>query len=383
MSESPVERVRRAILRSSHRVGGVDAFRTAVDAVLRPVVGWDAAAWSTTDPATVLFTSCVLIGLPEDHAAEQQLFDLEFRTDDYAKFAGLARARVPAASLHAATGGDPARSRRWRELLGPLGVTDELRAAFPDRGDCWGTLVAYRFGGPPFTAADVDLVAAVAPTIADGLRRGLLNDAVAALPELPEAAEAPGVLIADAAGAVVETTPQARHWLGRIADPGTVPSAVRAVAAAARAAASGTGTAPAQARLPCRDGGWLLLHGSATTPAAPDAEPSRVAIVVEPARQAHLADVMVRAYGLTPRERELTELVLQGLSTQRIAERLHITPYTVQDHLKSILGKADVASRRDLVAELFGRHYAPATRGGALPSPYGWYAPGPASGPPA
>ncbi|MDI2125687.1 helix-turn-helix transcriptional regulator [Yinghuangia seranimata] len=376
MSESSIERARRAILRASHRATGLAEFRAAVDAVLRPAVGWDVAAWSTTDPATLLFTSCVLIGMPEDHALEQQLFDLEFRTDDVNHMRDLARARTPAASLHAATGGDLAASARWRELLSGLGVTDELRAAFRDREDCWGTVVAYRFGGAPFTPSDVELLAALAPTIADGLRRCMLRDAVAAPPPAVPASEAPGVLIADAQGAVVETTAQAAYWLAQITDPGTVPSSVRSVAAAARAAAAGHGDLPAQARLPRRDGGWLLLHGSTTTPLTGDAAPDRVAIVVEPARQAHLADVMVRAYALTPREREITGLVLRGLSTAQIAELLHITPYTVQDHLKSILAKADVSSRRDLVAELFGRHYAPETRAGALPSPYGWYAPG-------
>ncbi|MCF2525724.1 helix-turn-helix domain-containing protein [Yinghuangia soli] len=389
MSESPLERARRAILRSSHRATGLDEFRADVDAALRPLVGWDVAAWSTTDPATLLFTSCVLIGMDEDHDAEQRLFELEFRADDVNRIRDLAPARVPAATLHAATGGDLSRSVRWRELLGALGVTDELRAVFRDREDCWGALAAYRFGGPPFTPADVDLLAALSPVIADGLRRGMLRDAAAEPPGLPAGSDAPGVLVADGSGAVAETTPQAAYWLAQITGASAVvPSVIRSVAAAARAAAAGRGDQPAQARLPRRDGGWLLLHGSALDPASPGVgdsagsgaePPSRVAVVIEPARQVHLADVMVRAYGLTAREREITEQVLQGRSTQDIAERLHISPYTVQDHLKSILAKADVSSRRDLVAELFGRHYAPATRGGALPSPYGWYNPSAAS----
>ncbi|MTE17466.1 hypothetical protein GLP40_32620 [Nocardia sp. CT2-14] len=368
MTEGPVERIRRAVLRSSHGTADLRAFRTEVDRVLAGAVGWDAAAWSTTDPATLLFTSCVLIGLPEDHEREQRLFDLEFRTDDHNQFRELARAKTPAAGLHETTGGAPESSLRWRELLQPLGITDELRAVFRDRDDCWGTLVAYRRGGAPFTAADVELVTAVSPLIADGLRRCMLRDATTVPPAVPAPQDAPGVLLADAGGRIVETTAQARRWLSRIADPGTVPSAVRSVAAAARAAAAGAADLPAQARLPCRDGGWLLLHGSSL-----DADAERVAIVVESARQAHLADVMVRAYGLTPREREITELILHGLSTADIAARLHITAYTVQDHLKSILAKVDVTSRRDLVAELYGRHYAPTTRTGALPSPYGWY----------
>ncbi|MEU8264211.1 hypothetical protein AB0C02_26750 [Micromonospora sp. NPDC048999] len=63
------------------------------------------------------------------------------------------------------------------------------------------------------------------------------------------------------------------------------------------------GGAPAQARLARRGGGWLLLHGSALK----GDTAGRVAIVLEPARQTHLADVLVRAYTLTARERQVTE----------------------------------------------------------------------------
>ena len=83
--------------------------------------------------------------------------------------------------------------------------------------------------------------------------------------------------------------------------------------------------------------------------------------------------MLVRAYALTRREREVTELVARGHSTAEIAAALFITPYTVQDHLKSILNKTGVTNRRELVAALHGRHYAAAARAGALPSPYGWY----------
>jgi DNA-binding CsgD family transcriptional regulator len=40
-----------------------------------------------------------------------------------------------------------------------------------------------------------------------------------------------------------------------------------------------------------------------------------------------------------------------------MAERLCISPLTVQDHVKAIFDKVGVRSRRELVAHIFGEHY--------------------------
>ncbi len=57
------------------------------------------------------------------------------------------------------------------------------------------------------------------------------------------------------------------------------------------------------------------------------------------------------ASGLTEREQAVTRLVLQADSTAQIAERLVLSPHTVQEHLKNIFEKTGVHSRRDLVAK--------------------------------
>ncbi|MCX5416129.1 AAA family ATPase [Streptomyces sp. NBC_00059] len=53
---------------------------------------------------------------------------------------------------------------------------------------------------------------------------------------------------------------------------------------------------------------------------------------------------------LTAREREVAELVAEGLTNQAIADRLYLSPRTVETHLSRVYRKADVTSRAALAA---------------------------------
>jgi DNA-binding CsgD family transcriptional regulator/tetratricopeptide (TPR) repeat protein len=60
------------------------------------------------------------------------------------------------------------------------------------------------------------------------------------------------------------------------------------------------------------------------------------------------ADTRAHPEGLTRREAEVHELLVQGLSDAAIAEKLVLSPRTVQHHVAAILGKLGVSSRRDV-----------------------------------
>ena len=58
---------------------------------------------------------------------------------------------------------------------------------------------------------------------------------------------------------------------------------------------------------------------------------------------------------LSAREREVLDLLAEGLPYKQIADRLGISPHTVHNHLRSIYGKLHVQSRTEAVVKFIGR----------------------------
>ena len=190
----------------------------------------------------------------------------------------------------------------------------------------------------------MQFVSSIAGLVADGLRRGLLLDAARGDADV-------GLLVLDVDDEVTQANPAAQRWLDDLGAGdragARLPLVVPAVARQARA----LDPVPARARARTRSGLWLIVRASLMGDGT-------VAVLLEAARPAELAPLIADAYGFTDTERRVTQLVAQGLSTRQIAYRLHVTTYTVQDHLKSIFDKSGTGSRGELIAKLFFDHYA-------------------------
>lgn len=243
-------------------------------------------------------------------------------------------------------------SPRYREIMRPIGLGDELRAALSVDAQVWGYLCLHREDGAlGFTSDEARTLARLGPHIAHGLRHAvLLRTASGDVEPL-----SPGVLVLAEDLTLLAATPDAAHLLSLI-EPARgghslpLPPPVCSVAAALRAIELGVPRASQPTTtVRTRAGTWLRLHAArlhghdGTGP---------ISVVLEPAGAQRTAALMLRAYGLSPRELQVATAVLRGESTKAISAELHISANTVQDHLKAIFDKIGVRSRRELVGRL-------------------------------
>jgi DNA-binding CsgD family transcriptional regulator len=158
--------------------------------------------------------------------------------------------------------------------------------------------------------------------------------------------DAAGVVVLAADGTTAFADDAAAAWIDELGGR-------RSITALASTAVTGPGIAGA--RVQAESGRWLVVRASALAD-RPDAQ---VAVLIEPARPHELAPLVAQACGLTERERQVTQLVARGLSTAAISQRLFMSPWTVQDHLKAIFEKVGVATRGELVARVFFQQRLP------------------------
>ena len=60
----------------------------------------------------------------------------------------------------------------------------------------------------------------------------------------------------------------------------------------------------------------------------------------------------MRNLPLSPTQKEVAMLITQGISSEKIRERLHIKPSTVKDHIGKIFTKLDIHHREELLPKL-------------------------------
>jgi DNA-binding CsgD family transcriptional regulator len=341
---------------------------------LRRAVGFDGWCFAVDDPATALPTAAVGQDSPLA-ACQRRFWQLEYRAPD----ASPATARRPVVVLSRATSGDLTRSRRWDELLRPAGAGDELRAALTAGGLRWGSLTLYRArDGGRFSAADIDAVEALRSALAAVARASWIARPPGQRPpghgDGDDGESAPATLIGTTEGTLLHATPDA---YARLAGLGGYRQAgytlvyallarlaaglARADGGAARLAASAHPTASAVTRT--ADGRWAELHAAPL--AGADGPGGLAAVTVRPAPAARVRSVLVHAYGLSGRERQVAALAITGRQSGEIASALCISPYTARDHLKAVFRKTGSHTRQELGARLGGSGGGGCDGGGA------------------
>ncbi|BDV31401.1 helix-turn-helix transcriptional regulator [Microbacterium terricola] len=347
----------------------MDEATTAVQKAV-PFVG---ACLSTMDPATALVSSTRKFdALEGSNDADVQWAQIEYGADDPTAMTAILVSGRVAASVHDAMAGDVERSVRMSRLMLPhFGFRDEARVVFADRTGAWGAISIFRgTDDAPFTAADVEFLRTVAPAFTRGIRTGLLADVST---RGARSAIGPAVVIFDAQDRIVQSSHGADVQLARMSDvpnTGDPLTTVQALVSWARRFARGEVEGVPRIRLRASDGVWLVLRAAPLGGIGERA--GDVVVTIEEARPQEVIDLVAAAFGLTLREREVVALVLRGSDTREIAAALHLSPYTVQDHLKSVFEKAGVASRRELVARVYFDQYVP-RNGGELAAD-GWFA---------
>ncbi|MCM3783458.1 helix-turn-helix transcriptional regulator [Neobacillus mesonae] len=328
-------------------------YRQTVTNLLRDVIPFDAYCFTTVDPQTLLSTGAVA----EDgvEAIHHALFINEYQGEDFNKYRAMIHNRETSAVLSISTMGNLSLSSRYASILQPAGFEDELRAVLVTHGFCWGYLSLFRHAGKAwFTEAEREQLEECTSDIAKALRDYYLRIPVIDAATLKVAER--GILILSENLEIMWQNSSAEEWISLLQaagelDANILPHAIRAVSTdIQRAAAHDEPLSKTCVSLP--GGIYLIIQASLITNKSME---QQIAVWIEPAPLHEVLPLMIQTHGLSGREAEILELILQGYSTKDIASALHISAYTVQDHLKSIFTKTGMNSRRELLQHFIGR----------------------------
>jgi DNA-binding CsgD family transcriptional regulator len=338
----------------------VDTFFEAATEAISSAIPNHSLTWYTLDPSSSLITS--IHGAGELDVSEELRW--EYVEDDLLKSVDVVRDPRGVQTLRQVTGGRPERSPSY-PLMASVGMEDQALVALRSRtGETWGTLrLCGQLGRRPYSDQEVGYLRTLALHLADGVRRGLLMGS-ATDPDLPEP---PGLVVMTADWTVESITAGTESWLAQLprrSSNGQLPAAVLSVAARTQQLLSEK-SHPADAasvRVVTPSGQWLILHGTSIS----TADGRRFAVIIEPVQRSRVASLLMAAFGLSARERDITRLVLHGATTKEISQALFVSPHTVQEHLKGIFEKTGVHSRRELVSKVFLNHYDARVRDNAV-----------------
>lgn len=225
-------------------------------------------------------------------------------------------------------------SRYIREYLPSSGIIDEMGVFLPPLA---GTSLSIFFekADRRFRPSERDMLATLYPLVASLYKAHLrlLLTAPDSQP-LPSAWSSQPMLITDGSGRTIQETPawrelseETREQVTSLAKGGTAPQL--------QITALMHGQTLLSEALGSGSGGRLVWVVEPTTRTAPGAKPLSAAI-------------QTFESALTPRERQIVELILKGYPTTLIAEKLILSRGTVKNHRRRIYDKLDITTEREL-----------------------------------
>ncbi|MEZ7124288.1 response regulator transcription factor [Nonomuraea sp. AD125B] len=334
--------------------------RAAISAAIRPWVGHDALRLVGTSPATGLGQGSFSFWHRYEEELVRSLLAHRSAHGDPCRPSALADRPAPVGiaggTAEGAGGGTAGESAGARTAFVAGGAAAELRLLLRDGHGVWGLLGLVRAeGSRPFSADDARRAVRLGPALIALLRRH-----VTAGPLAPTVPPLPAGLVIVAEGQGIRTvTPQARAWFDRMSGPdgpGTpgwlMPALVTALALDAREnARENVGGGPGGGRPfvcapPAGFGRWLMIEAQPLD-AAGEGE---VAVVIQSPAGALVLPSFCDWYGLTPRERQVLELLCRGAAPKQVARVLGVSAHTVHDHLKALFRKTGAGGRDELMA---------------------------------
>lgn len=321
-------------------------FAASLSEALRAVVPHEGYCLFGFDPLTGLTSfHTSRNGYRETLRDCNRLWQNEQLENDLNRFSSLATGPSPVGVLGT---DDPVErtSARRHEIMPLAGYGSEMRVALVAGKTLWGALVLVRERRRrPFSPAEAACLAQLAPRLGKAIRKASLSCLPRERPDLP----GPGVVLLAPDNTPDEVTPEASEWLRRLGreaeDRSVLEVAIFHLANAARSAQGGSSLMP-RCRVRMASGEHAVMQASLLG----HGPRARVALIVQADAYPPQRSLLAARHGLTAREEEVMHLALAGLSNKRIARQLALSPYTVNDHLKSIFEKTGTRGRYRLIA---------------------------------
>ena len=341
-------RAEREALRSIKRAcyAGLDSLtlRQEVGRRAAAIVPAEAYAFMATDPETGLFTHGWGERLPESFV---QSYVTNVYPHEVGQFIDLAQSGMTVSTENS----DP-----FQDVLRADGLEHALHAVLCVESGIYGSWCLFRESASrSFAERETRFMRAIAPHVAQGMQSAARTEAAIRHTASVDAV-APGVVVLDSRRRIVLRSGPAAEQFADLADVGMLsdmlPYALVSLLTRLRAAhEQAEGPQSTELRAQGRSGRWYTLRASL---AEPDTSgESATVVVIESAAPRASAPLLSSMYGLTPRERDVLLLAIRGESNKRIASRLGVSVFTVQDHLGHACEKVGVRGRKALLAKLF------------------------------